>query len=772
MNLNDFNNKILIIKDEAKESFISLLSGKLLNIKLITLSEFKKKYFFDYDNKTIYYICNKYKVIPEIAKIYIDNLYYVSKLIDNEKVKFLYDLKRELLDNNLLYENKLFKDFIKNNNVVAFDCEDIDEFYLNAFNELGLDYYNLEGKITKKDLYSFSKCEEEVSFVASYICKLIKSGVDINKIKLCNVKDDYIFEISKIFKLYNIPVEIPSNTSAKGILLIKKFKELYSSNIKEVLDKLNEYVFTELDEYYYKKIVNIVNSYNFCDDYNDVKDLVFNNIDNIKLKTNTLLNSVKIIDFKNSFISDDEYVFMINFNEGVIPTDFKDEDYLNDNIKDELGVSTSYDLNDKERYYLKKKIALVNNLVVSYINKNNKSLLYRSSLYDENLFEEKKPELCFDDSDAFNKIILLKERDLNNKYNVLSTNLYRLSSHYKDELYLSYDNKFKGIDSKKMHEFIGNRLALSYSSMNTYYECAFKYYLDNIIRVNKFEDTFDITVGNIFHHILSKCFEKDFNLDNEWEYEINNSKYSFNDVDKFFLKGLKNELTLTIDVIKNQMKYSKLDKSLYEKRITIPINPHLNVTFIGFVDKILYGQKDANTIAVVIDYKTGTQKFNLNNIKYGLDMQLPVYAYLIKNSNLFDNVVIGGFYLQHILDNEIDVEKRKESLKLLGYSNSDKDILEYVDSNYVNSFVIKGLRVNNDGSFNANSKIISNSEIDEVTKTVHDKILEASNNILNAKFEINPKKIGNETTCKYCKYRSICYMKNEDIISLGGEVDD
>lgn len=74
MNLNDFDNKVLIIKDEAKEGFINLLSGRLLNIKLITLSEFKKKYFFNYDNKTIYYICNKYNVIPEIASIYLNNL--------------------------------------------------------------------------------------------------------------------------------------------------------------------------------------------------------------------------------------------------------------------------------------------------------------------------------------------------------------------------------------------------------------------------------------------------------------------------------------------------------------------------------------------------------------------------------------------------------------------------------------------------------------------------------------------------------------------------
>ncbi len=54
MDLSSFNNKVLIIKDEDKDSFVNLLSGKLLNIKLITLTEFKKKYYFDYDNKTIY----------------------------------------------------------------------------------------------------------------------------------------------------------------------------------------------------------------------------------------------------------------------------------------------------------------------------------------------------------------------------------------------------------------------------------------------------------------------------------------------------------------------------------------------------------------------------------------------------------------------------------------------------------------------------------------------------------------------------------------------
>ncbi|UKI57119.1 MAG: hypothetical protein L6V81_06945 [Clostridium sp.] len=36
-------------------------------------------------------------------------------------------------------------------------------------------------------------------------------------------------------------------------------------------------------------------------------------------------------------------------------------------------------------------------------------------------------------------------------------------------------------------------------------------------------------------------------------------------------------------------------------------------------------------IVVIIDYKTGNPILNINNSLYGLDMQLPVYIYLIKN---------------------------------------------------------------------------------------------------------------------------------------------
>ena len=221
-----------------------------------------------------------------------------------------------------------------------------------------------------------------------------------------------------------------------------------------------------------------------------------------------------------------------------------------------------------------------------------------------------------------------------------------------------------------------------------------------------------------------------------------------------------------MNIIKNQLNYTQLKKSMYEKEIIIDIDKNNNIKFKGFVDKILYDDFDKECICMIVDYKTGEPKLDLNNTYYGLNMQLPVYIYLIKNSNLISNVRIGGFYLQKILNNETSIDKKKELLKLQGYSNSDLDVISKVDSSYTNSDIIKGLKVSNNG-FYAYSKIINDDEIDFMNNVVDKKIKEASEKILSCNFDINPKKIGDKNiSCEYCKYKDICYMRNDDIIDL------
>lgn len=767
MNLEDFNNKILIINDYAKNTLLKKIN-KLLNIKIITLSELKKNYIYDYDYKSVLYVSNKYNCIPSIARKYIENTYYINNEYKSKKIELLTKIKNDLEENNLLIKNNLYRKFLNNKDIVLYNLKYVDKYYLNIIEELSstnnIITYNEEKETSIKKIYRCNNSEEEISFVCSKICELIKSGIDINNIKLTNVKSDYTYIIRKTFKLFNIPINIKSDESIKSTMIVKKFKELYNENISEVMDKISELITNNYEKDIYKSILNVVNKYTDSN-YMDVKEILFDDIDNIKIKRDELKNAVNIIDFKSDLISDNDYVFLVNFNEGIIPINHKDEDYLNDIEKNNLGIDTSFTLNEKETNEVIETIKTTNNLILTYSEYNQNNKIYVSSAYSSDILEEEKVNLNFNNSNNYNKLRLLSEKDDNNKYGTLSSDLLTLSAHYKDEPYLTYNNKYKKISNNKLKNYLNKGLTLSYSSMNTFYQCSFRYYLDNILRVNKYEERFDAVLGSIFHEILSECFiNDDYDVILNYEKLISESTYPFNESEKFFLENLKNELLLIIDTIKEQLKYTSLKQSMYEKEIKIDISSDVKVTFKGFVDKILYDEFNGEKIVVIIDYKTGNPLLNINNSIYGLDMQLPVYIYLIKNE--IKNVRIGGFYLQKILSNVSNIQKRKESLKLQGYSNEDIDILEKVDSSYENSCVIKSLRTTQNG-FYSYSKIINDEQIDTLYNIVESKVKEARDKILNTEFDINPKEMDDKNIgCKFCKYKDICYMTSRDIVKL------
>ena len=187
----------------------------------------------------------------------------------------------------------------------------------------------------------------------------------------------------------------------------------------------------------------------------------------------------------------------------------------------------------------------------------------------------------------------------------------------------------------------------------------------------------------------------------------------------------------------------------------------------------------------IIDYKTGATNLNLNNIIYGLDLQLPIYIYLAKHK--FKQAKLIGFYLQKILNTEITkdtkttyLKQKEENLKLQGYSTTDESRLKEFDPNYENSTMIKGMKKTSKGI--STKKVLNDEQIEMINSITKEKIENAIQNILNANFKINPKKIGmNNVGCMYCKFRDICFRQEEDIEILtehknldflGGEEND
>ena len=143
---------------------------------------------------------------------------------------------------------------------------------------------------------------------------------------------------------------------------------------------------------------------------------------------------------------------------------------------------------------------------------------------------------------------------------------------------------------------------------------------------------------------------------------------------------------------------SLFNKAMYEKKIQVDFGE--KIVFKGIIDKILYYENNGQTYYALIDYKTGQDQIDLKYLKYGLNMQLPIYLYLSKRLE-FINPVCVGFYLQRINVKERDY-------RLIGYSNSDKDVLSIIDNNYDNSKIKEHLNYN---FTNDNDEIIGKTEV-------------------------------------------------------------
>ncbi len=773
------NTDIIITSNIYKKELLKSFNSSLLNIKIYTNNEFNKLYYGNYSKEAILYIMNKYNVIYEIATIYLSNLTYIEdKEYKRPKLKFLKELKQDLIANKLYTVNKLFKESLKNKNITIYNLYPTKEIELLEKSLDSLSHVeitnNNESKYPKHEIKLLPTIEDEVVYVANSICKNIKDGVDIKNIYLVNLNDEYYKLIRRIFPMFNIPYTINDKQSIYGTYIVNKFLELYSNDMNKTLEELKEYITSDDSETIYNQILDIINDYAFADNYEDIKPLIKTDLKNTNLKNTNIINSVHESNVENTY-TDDDYVYLLSFNQGIIPTIHKDESYLSDKDKQELNISLTVDKNIEEKENTVRYLSNIKNLTIT-----SKKLANGEEFNLPNLNEElnypviKDIETKYNYSNLYNKIKLTSLKDEYNKYGTTSEDLFKLASTYNDLPYNTYDHSFKGIDKKDLRKFLNDKLSLSYTKVDNYFKCPFSYYINYILNLNIYEDSFYQKIGTLFHAVLEKFNSFTGSYEELWNQEIKNLETEFTNQELFFLEKLHDELLFIIDTIKEQENYTELHDELHEEKIYTSLSGDMKITFSGIIDKVKYKKEANRTLVAIIDYKTGSVDVDLKTIPYGIGMQLPVYLYLAHNTNKLENIEVAGFYLQHILNNEIVVEKnkkyedeKKKGLLLQGYSNSNFDIISTFDNSFAKSNMIKSLSLTKDDKFYSYSKVLSSKQMDHLKDIAEEKINEAANDISNAKFDIAPKRIGDiNYGCRYCKYKDICFHSNEDIVEL------
>ena len=765
-------NKIVICPNEEKLNILEKLekNRNLHNIKFMTIKEFIDNYYFSYTEEALFYLMKKYNYNIDAAKVYLRNLYFIdiNKDYKNKKLLFLRNLKIELLENNLLIVNNIFKEYIKDKEIEVINYYDLEKYIekdLKYTTEISTYSLNIKA-------HEFNSIEREVEYICVEIRKLLDRGIDINNIFLTNVSDEYNYTLSKLFSYYNIPINILFKDSIYGTTTVNEFLKSKSLD----LDDQSKLVIN-------KKIISILEELVNIDD----KDPIYEELLKDKLKSAYLPNkmldkAVNIKDLSSYTFSDDDYVFCLGFNLNSLPKTYKDIEYISDKDKEEVDLYDTTYLNKREKEKTIYLLSRIKNLTITYKLSTPFQKFYPSSLInDYNLEVIKEHEISLEYSESYNKIKLGEYLDKYNLYGEKDDNLELLYSNY-DINYNSYDNQFTGIDKDTYLENISYPLRLSYTSLNSYNECKFKYYINQVLKLNDFTDTFQTFIGGMYHYILTLYRKDNFDLDYEFKNYLEKRDLSLKE--KLLLVKIKKDLITLIEVLKEQQLLTGYDNDLYEKRAIIEIRKDISVEFIGFIDKIMYYKNMDDTYFSIIDYKTGTIDTNIELMKYGLHAQLPTYLYLINYSDIISNPIFTGIYYQNILFNYPTWSKKldkeiKDRYLLKGYSTDNIDILERFDPTYEDSKYIKSMKYNPEKGFGTYTKLIDDDTMINMVKYMDNHIKNKTNEILEGDFEIDPKIYdGKNISCKFCEFKDLCFMSNsnlkyldkvEDLSFLGGE---
>lgn len=778
------NNSILVIPNNLKDKILDYMDKHNLRItiKFMSFKDLRVRIMYDYGNEAIFKIMKHFNVNYGVAVNYIDDTYYLYEA-NHDKIKHLNKVK-DLLDNdNLLIYDKLFFPLLKSKSklyVYGFD-------YINKFNNYLLDKVKpyIEVEVIEKEnhdykhtVYELDTMSEEITFVAENISKLLANGVKQNKIWITNYSNEYYFTMKRIFGAYSIPYYTKGETclydTAMGTYFLKHLegsKEMILHNLrKEFKIKPNE------NHPVYERIVALINTYYWCENLSDIADLIKEEMKKTSIRAVHYTEEIRTTNLLDNCFDDDEYVFLIGFNLSSVPKLKRDEDYLSDDIKPPF-LETSYEYNNIKKELYKKAIRNIKNLTITCKLSSAFNTYYPSFLIDGDYLKKEHVKIDISNySNSLNKYMLGIKIDNLIKFNETSEELEVLNSNY-DIPYMSYNNRWTGIDNEKLVETIDDKLNFSYSNISTYYECPFKFYVKNVLKVYDFEETFEQFIGNLFHHVLEKCLSGNLDIDLVYDEYVSKATLPFSNANHFFIKLLKKEIHFVVTTIKDQYEHSSHLEEWKEKKIEVEKERKIRTRIKGFVDKLLV----LNNKVIVIDYKTGnSDKVDPDLFKFGLNLQLPIYLYLLKL--LDDNIEVAGLYLQHILnlDTKFNPKKdvlneKKNNLKLDGITINDQELIANFDDTYEDSEVIKSLKVLKNGEFRSSKKVITKDERAELTDLIEQLINNCIDLVSEGSFEIKPIKIPNHADgCMYCEYKDICYREYKDfnICELTSEGDD
>ncbi len=532
----------------------------------------------------------------------------------------------------------------------------------------------------------------------------------------------------------------------------------------------------------------------------------FNKLFNTMLKQNNYKNpphSLDAVSFSSAVharYNEPKAVFVLGVNEGSFPSAKLPESILSQNERLELQ---NFDINlsqtneeiicNEKNIFYRAVSAPSCKLYLSYplSDVSGNSLFASSFISDiESIFPEIK-KCC---SDKFDDIFycctyestyrnyvrnISKKSDVSNILeSVLKDNsIYSAKLNYLNSIQTNPD--FHINNTKLITKALTENFNVSATRFETYNLCPFKFFCNSILKIyeRNAKGISNQETGSLIH----KCLEKMLSRYDKNEFVVLKYAQIESDISDIMRDYKETELGGNFSKTRRfEANYSKIKNTIigailhlqqeliqsdfypvkYEYEISrdttkyeIISDNDIHIILNGRIDRIDIYEYDGKKYIRIIDYKKRKKNFLMENLFYGIDMQMLLYLYYIisENGEYKGSEPAGVLYMPYAKPKCVSEKKQSEKIKQANYMMDgilleNQDILDAMDKEkkYVSVEMKKG-------------KVLNEKQFKNLEKFVQQKVVNMTDQLYDGNIPANPLILDeNNNICQYCEYVCIC----------------
>ncbi len=341
----------------------------------------------------------------------------------------------------------------------------------------------------------------------------------------------------------------------------------------------------------------------------------------------------------------------------------------------------------------------------------------------------------------------------------------------------SAKDKSMSISGDTAKELFGKNIRMSASRFDVFNRCHFAYFCQYGLRVKKLQPAdFDVMQrGTIVHFVLERLI-KDY-MDSAVDLGTADLEKLTDDYISEYMDSISG--FATVRTVKTEFLISRISRSLKEvvshvaeeilqsdfKPVACELKIGENNSFSfpysegeilmsGSIDRV----DNYNGYIRIIDYKTGSKKFKLPDILFGLNLQMLIYLYAVTRGAGTEDTAAAGILYQPAKRDTID-----NDLSMNGLLQSSTELYSAMDKEGLEKYVPK-LLVNKDGSVSKKcASYIEKEGFTAIFDYIERLMAKTGDTISSGDISVSPIDGRESPACKYCDFASVCGIENSEI---------